>query len=80
MRIIFLDELPPCDICRGVLLGQNNPNATLATHDSPTLYGPWANLCDRHFKSCGRSSPYAIKLALKQDQPKQKPQPGGSIR
>lgn len=35
-------RIPPCDIC-----GED------AIFDAKTMYGPWANLCHKHFKQQG---------------------------
>lgn len=36
MKTIVKTTLPTCDICRG-----DNAN-----HNTPTIHGPWANMCD----------------------------------
>lgn len=36
-HVVAVDEIPDCDYC-----GQCE-----ADWDVPTVYGPWANLCDR---------------------------------
>lgn len=40
-------QLPMCDMCseQGVL--------TLAQYDGKTIYGYWANMCQRHHKAIG---------------------------
>ncbi len=53
ITVVKVSELPPCDICRGAMFGQNNPIAQTALYDAPTRGGGWANLCERHFKSLG---------------------------
>lgn len=43
--------LPPCDICRYVDRPTNKIET--AAYDGKTKDGPWANMCERHFKSFG---------------------------
>lgn len=45
----YLPELPMCDICQ-VILGI--PDVT-AKYDGATKEGPWAYMCERHFRTWG---------------------------
>ncbi len=40
-------EIPDCDFCKGK--GLKKP----ALYDGKTVYGPWANMCNRHFEAHG---------------------------
>lgn len=44
---VRVSELPECDFCR--TFGQTR----LAAVDGKTNRGPWANMCDKHFKLYG---------------------------
>jgi hypothetical protein len=64
MRTARVKYLPPCDFCRGALLGLNNP-APKALYDGPTKQGPWANMCQRHLESAGLpNNPLTTKLEV----------------
>jgi hypothetical protein len=41
-HIVAVGEIPTCDMCRTHRPAQR----VLASWDCPTIYGPWANLCD----------------------------------
>ena len=41
------DQIPPCDFCQQA--GVDKP----AAYDAKTRYGPWANMCIRHFNQHG---------------------------
>lgn len=77
-----VDELPMCDICVGHLLGkecpENDEKESGIRYDAPTKYGPWANLCPRHYDSIGLGT-IACKFVLKKKLPPQKPAAGGAI-
>ena len=45
---VEVTRLPKCDICH-----HDEQVVTDATYDGKTKRGPWANMCDRHFKSDG---------------------------
>ena len=38
---VTVAKLPPCDVCT---------DGTPADYDAKTNLGPWANLCDRHWR------------------------------
>ena len=40
-------ELPTCDFCK------EDFQVTPATYDGKTSYGPWAMMCEYHFKMYG---------------------------
>ena len=44
---VAVPELPQCDFCKEN--GWNTP----AHFDGKTVFGPWANMCDSHFRSYG---------------------------
>jgi hypothetical protein len=50
-----LPELPPCDLCTAAQ--QAHPDVAVeirhAHYDGKTIYGPWAYMCERHFKELG---------------------------
>lgn len=46
-----VSSLPDCDICKYVSRPTNKIEP--AAYDGKTKDGPWANMCDRHFKSHG---------------------------
>jgi hypothetical protein len=41
---VIVSKLPDCDFCIG-----HEP----AKYDGKTIHGPWANMCERHFKKYG---------------------------
>lgn len=41
---VMVTNLPPCDFCQ---------DGTLAEVDGKTKQGPWANMCDKHFRWFG---------------------------
>lgn len=43
-----VDRIPPCDLCNH--LGEP-PHP--AEYDGKTRMGPWANMCERHFRMYG---------------------------
>lgn len=46
-HITYIPERRTCDICK---FEDGKPDVT-ATHDAKTNSGPWANVCEPHFKS-----------------------------
>jgi len=44
---VIVSELPPCDFC--VEEGVDRP----AHYDAATKMGPWANMCEEHFRQYG---------------------------
>ena len=48
---VEVPSLPLCDICRYPVIGQGVE--TVARYDGKTTMGPWANMCERHFRSVG---------------------------
>ena len=59
-------EIPPCDFC-----GETNV-VTPAVVDGRTVYGPWANMCERHFRVHGMGKlglGIGQRLKLRQDTP-----------
>lgn len=42
-----VSKLPNCDFCT------QEGNTVEAAYDGKTAYGPWANMCERHFRSLG---------------------------
>jgi len=47
VRNVYVKELPVCDICK--IEGCSEP----AEYDGKTIYGPWANMCEEHFRLHG---------------------------
>lgn len=47
--------LPDCDICK--MDGRKTP----APYDSPTLGGPWANMCQEHLDLFGVESDITLR-------------------
>lgn len=41
---VTVTALPSCDFCAQA--GDTTP----ATYDARTVYGPWANMCERHWR------------------------------
>jgi hypothetical protein len=46
----YVNELPKCDFCR---TSELHNSITPAEYDAKTVMGPWANMCDKHFKLYG---------------------------
>ena len=63
VKTVYLNDLPLCDICTGRWLSAriNLTNKTEARYDCPTNFGPWAFLCERHFKSAGLSGGFRLE-------------------
>ena len=41
-KVVKVNKLPDCDLC-----------GVAASYDGKTIYGPWANMCDKCFKKYG---------------------------
>jgi len=56
-NFVVVKERPPCDFCKSVhdwWRGEGEPpDVKEATYDGKTNIGPWANMCDAHFKEYG---------------------------
>lgn len=48
---VTVASLPDCDICKHVSRPTNRVEK--ARYDGKTKEGPWANMCDRHFRQYG---------------------------
>ena len=46
---VRMKNIPECDICKY----ENGKSGVPAAYDGKTQYGPWANMCEDHFKSHG---------------------------
>jgi hypothetical protein len=46
---VEVTKLPKCDV--HVMLGSKNPPD--AAYDGKTILGPWANMCEDHWKTYG---------------------------
>lgn len=46
---VHMKNIPECDICKY----ENGKSGVPAAYDGKTQYGPWANMCEDHFKSHG---------------------------
>jgi hypothetical protein len=46
----IVSEYPRCDFCKNSELHNANVEAH---YDAKTVMGPWANMCDKHFKFYG---------------------------
>jgi hypothetical protein len=42
-------RIPECDFCEG-------PQKKPAAYDAVTVYGPWANMCEKHFRQHGKGT------------------------
>lgn len=49
---VTVSVLPGCDICKYVGPPPRKP-AQIAAYDGKTTEGPWANMCEFHFKKYG---------------------------
>lgn len=47
VKTALVDTLPDCDICKQE--GRKEP----ADYDCKTVFGPWANLCEKHYQKFG---------------------------
>ena len=46
---VIVQRFPPCDFCT-----QRGIPYQAAHYDCKTIYGPWANMCEEHFRAYGR--------------------------
>ncbi len=46
-------SFPPCDICKGAVIGLDSGENIPARYDGKTQGGPWGFMCIRHFKAAG---------------------------
>lgn len=44
---VQVEKFPPCDICKAI------GTTTEAHYDGKTIHGPWAYMCEAHFKLQG---------------------------
>jgi hypothetical protein len=44
---VTVTSIPPCDLCKD--LGKSTP----AAYDGKTTFGPWAYMCEEHWKLYG---------------------------
>jgi len=63
---VFVRKLPYCDFCKRE--GKDQP----AKYDSPTIFGPWAYLCEHHFKRVGRKFGATQLIKIKKREPKRR--------
>jgi len=47
---VTVRRLPDCDVCKFETPGEK-PRP--AAYDGKTIHGPWANMCEEHWKSHG---------------------------
>lgn len=64
-KSVEVDRIPNCDLCATAVV----PKQTPAIVDGKTRMGPWANMCERHFKQygCGLGLGRGQQLILRKD-------------
>ncbi len=52
-RSVKVRRLPSCDFCNADDDQRGSPRFSAARYDGKTTAGPWANMCERHFRVHG---------------------------